>query len=346
MKVVFAPDFRSLVPYQQLLAEALARRGVELSYLTPRRRWLPFTRGLRDSGAEIFHLHWLDTYLLQRAPMDAFRKVRFLPDLFFATRQARLVYTVHDLFPTASVEDQLTAVVLGIMLRRAPALIFHSAGALAVASERFGISPEHCAVIPHGDLSAAAGPLIPRDEARTRLRLDDEPLCLAFGAVLENKGLQELVAWWVKERPGARLAVVGKAWDRSLAQRLTDLARGTDNVLLRFGFASDEETKAWFSAANCTVTYYTSIFTSGVACLARSWGVPILLPHRLTTIDLAEPHSSVFRYESLAADFGTALHRAISRGADYEAAAPWRLATAWDTIAEKTAAIYEQVLAA
>jgi len=155
-----------------------------------------------------------------------------------------------------------------------------------------------------------------------------------------------LVAWWVREKPGASLAVVGKVWDRPLAQKLTDLARGSDEVLLRFGFTSDEETKAWFSATNCAVTNYTAIFTSGVACLARSWGVPILLPHRLTTIDLAEPHPSVFRYESLSADFAAVLQRALVRGTDYEAAAPWRQATAWDVMAERTAAIYERALAA
>jgi hypothetical protein len=89
--------------------------------------------------------------------------------------------------------------------------------------------------------------------------------------------------------------------------------------------------------------HYRAIFTSGAACLARSLGIPILIPRRLETIDLGEPHRLVFRFEGLETDFGTALAAALDAGPEWGAAGEWRQATAWGRIAEETARVYRGV---
>jgi len=96
--------------------------------------------------------------------------------------------------------------------------------------------------------------------------------------------------------------------------------------------------------ADCAVVNYREIFTSGVACLARSWGVPLLIPHRLTTVGLSEPHRHVLHYESLESDFASALDRAVATGVDYEAGAEWRRETAWPVIAAQTMEAYQAAL--
>ncbi len=58
--------------------------------------------------------------------------------------------------------------------------------------------------------------------------------------------------------------------------------------------------------------HYRAIFTSGAACLARSLGIPILIPRRLDTVDLAEPHPLVFRFDALETDFRPALEAALA----------------------------------
>ena len=59
LRVVFAPDFRNLGPYQQLLGESAEARGRRRwSYLTGYRRGMPLYRGLRGRPMDILHLHY------------------------------------------------------------------------------------------------------------------------------------------------------------------------------------------------------------------------------------------------------------------------------------------------
>ena len=58
MRVVFAPDYRIGVPYQALLADALGRRGIEVSFLSDNYRSLPLFRGSRSEVPDIVHIHW------------------------------------------------------------------------------------------------------------------------------------------------------------------------------------------------------------------------------------------------------------------------------------------------
>lgn len=344
LKVLVTPDYRELAPYQALLAEALEEHGVHSEYLTGTRRGLPLTRGVPGYAADLLHLHWFEH--LVRGQGDVLRRLRLVTDLRLATRRTPLIYTVHDLFPTGWPETPLNRWVVRGVLRSASALIVHSSGARDVVCRTFSVAPERCAVIPHGDQTPTYGAPMSRREARARLGLGDEKLCLAFGAVLPNKGMVELVEWWARERPGITLAVVGHAYDASLARRMNKIAADAPQIDLRFGFQSDRQVNAWFSAADCAVTNYSTIFTSGVACLARSWGVPILLPRRLTTIDLMEPDEAVLRYDELAGDFAERLTQAAALGADYSRAAVWREATSWRTVAARTAGVYRETLGA
>jgi len=341
LKVLVSPDFRELAPYQALLSNALEAEGVQSVYLTGTRRVLPLTRAVPGSGSDVLHLHWIEH--LVRGPRDVLRRLRLLPDLWGATRRTPLVYTVHDLYPTGWPETALNRCLIRGLLQTATALIVHSPGAFEVVCSSFGVPRERCTIIPHGDQTPTYGPPIPRDEARAQLGLGREKLCVAFGAILANKGVGELVEWWAKARPAATLAVVGQAYDEGLAHRMSRAANGIENIELRYGFQSDSQVNAWFSAADCMVTNYQTIFTSGVACLARSWGVPVLLPQRLTTIDLMEPDPTVLRYQSLETDFGEHLLRALTLGARYECGASWRRETAWAAIATRTAEVYRKV---
>ena len=229
------------------------------------------------------------------------------------------------------------------LMQSSSALILHSQGAKEAVVRRFHITDEHCHVIPHGDQSGAYGKPLSRETARARLGLGSEPVCLAFGMILPNKGLTELAGLWVARKPEQILAIVGNAQDPGYARQVNQIAAGAPNIDLRFGFQSDAQVNAWFSAADCAVINYSTIFTSGVACLARSWGVPLLLPERLNTIELAEPDPRVIRYNSLEEDFFPALTRAVSQGSDYASAEEYRRVTSWQNVAKETLKVYSAV---
>ena len=128
------------------------------------------------------------------------------------------------------------------------------------------------------------------------------------------------------------------------AAAITRAAAGTPGVTLRFGWLDDPALALWLSAADAVLFNYRTIFTSGAACLARSWGVPILLPARLSTVDLAEPAPTIFRFDRPATDLAEKLTRALTTPSDYAAAMAWREQTAWPHVATLTEDCYRAAL--
>lgn len=339
-EVLFAPDWRAGVPYQRLLADALAGQQVRVRFLNGYRRVMPLWRALKSEHCDLFHLHWPEAYFPQMNDgFDWFRRARFSTDLTLATRHAPLVLTAHNLHthnrPGESFENWNTR----SALRRASAVIAHSEAAKAKIVTKFGVASERCHVIPHGDLSVALGAPESRETARAQLGLGDEKQCLIFGAVEPYKGIEEMIEFWRELRPGARLTIAGKPISPAYAAQIESCAASVENVATRLQRLSDEELRLWLSAMDCVIFNYRTIFTSGAACLARSWGVPLLVPARLKTVDLREPHPLVFRFSDKN-DFAAVLRAALETPSDYAAAQPWREATSWESIAEKTAAVY------
>jgi len=345
MKVLFAPDWRAGVPYQTLLAEALTGLGVEVDFLADYKRVLALSRLVKTRTFDLLHLHWPEAYYPRKKDgLDWWRQARFPSDLALATRRHPLVVTAHNLEPHNRSGEFCGRRNARAPFTRARAVIAHSDAARAVLIAHHRLAPENVHVIPHGDLSGPLGEPLPRADAARQLDLPAGPVCLMFGTVEPYKGLEEVLAHWRAAAPAATLVVIGNPCDPEYAARLTGLADGLAGVRLHFGWVSDEQLRVWLSAAAAVLFNYRQIFTSGAASLARSWGVPILIPRRLDTVDLAEPSPLVQRFETLATDFPAALATALSTAPSFAAAAEWRAATAWARVACATADIYARVL--
>ena len=345
IRAVFAPDFRELGPYQQLQAEALRAQNVSVDYLQGYRRGMPLFRGLRGMRADLLHMHYPVHYFMRGARWDALRKLRFPADLLLAAGRMPLVYTVHDLYPLDSPPDFLVRMDTRFLLDRASALIAHSDAARERIAEVSPGSRAKCTVIPHGDLSVYYGAPLPRAGARAKLGLGEEGrVCFMFGIITPNKGAEEVIDFWKRARPDATLVIAGKPKLQSYARDLETRAAGAPNILLRFTFQTDEEVRLWMSAADCVLINYKQIFTSGVASLARSYGVPVLLPARHATVDLQEPGPSVFRFDRIESDFAQMLEKALACKATYADAEKWRKSIAWEAIAIQTRRVYEEVV--
>jgi glycosyltransferase involved in cell wall biosynthesis len=348
-EVVFAPDWRQGVPYQRLLAEALGGCDVRVSFLRDYRRLLPLTRLMRawqqEHRCDVLHLHWPEAYYDRRGDRwDAFRRARFSTDLALATRRCGLVVTAHNLHAHNRGGEPFAQHNTRAAFRRAGAVIAHSAAARAVIVERFGIAEEKIRVIPHGDLSVTLPPPLPREKARAELQLSAGPVCLMYGAIEPYKGLEEIIAFWKRERPAATLAIAGKPFTEEYGSAVRKAAVDVPNVDLRFGWLSDEQLAVWLSASDAVLFNYRQIFTSGAASLARSFGVPILLPERLSTVDLAEPHPLVMRFRSPTEDLAVRLSGVLAVAPSYEQAQEWRAQTSWSRVAAQTAAAYQSAL--
>lgn len=349
MNVLFAPDWRDGVPYQRLLAEALAEHGVEVDFLRQYRRILPLTRLLADrrraGRLDLLHLHWPEAYYppLQDG-RDWFRCARFPLDLALATRRVPLAVTAHNLLAHNRAHEPFALRNARAALRRARVVIAHSEGAKAALIATHALSPERIHVVPHGDLSVALPPPVPRDEARSRCSLGKGPVVLVFGAIEPYKGIEQVLAHWRETRPEVDLVIAGKAATPEYERVIRDAAAGLPHVTLRLDRLTDTELACWLSAVDVVLFNYRAIFTSGAASLARSWGVPILFPERFQTVDLGEPSPYVCRYADFGRAFSLALGRALLTPPDFATAAGWRESISWKGIAARTAEAYRGVV--
>lgn len=345
MKVLFAPDYRRAVPYQQLLAGALGRLGVEVEFLGGYRRGLPLHRAAKGFGGDVLHLHWPEEYYLAKHPAWSLaRKLRYPLDLALATRLLPMVLTAHDLRPHNRGHETLVAACADRTLRCAARVFAHSAGAAAILANDHGVKVERIQVIPHGDLSVSTKPPLDRVEARAQLGLGSEKICLMCGTIEPYKGIEPVIEYWKWQQPDAILAVVGKPISPEYQTEITTLAGDAENIRLVFGFQPETQFRLWLSGVDCVIFNYVTVFTSGAAALARSLGLPILLPRRLVSVDLAEPDPRVRRFEGLDATFGEALESALSREPDWQAAETWRRQTSWDEVARITLDTYRKVI--
>ena len=345
MKVLFAPDYREGVAYQELLARALAETGVEVTFPHGHRRVLPLWRGIKDWHGDLLHLHWPEKFFeVRRDRLDFLRKVRYPLDLALTARRLPIVLTAHDLRPHNRAGESLLHSNFHRTYDAARAVIVHSAKAGDAVRAAYNTKAEKIRVIPHGDLSASLGALPSRAESRQALGIaETDQVCLIFGTVEPYKGLEPVLDWWRDASPTATLAVAGKPFSPAYASAIRERAGTTRKIRLDLAWQTDDALKRWLAAADCILFHYRAIFTSGAACLARSLGIPILIPRRLDTVDLAEPHPLVFRFNSLDADFRAVLYAALTAGPDFDAAEGWRQATAWTRIAEETALVYRSV---
>lgn len=337
IQVLFAPDYRKGVPYQALLADALARRGATVRFLQGYKRVLPLSRLLEREECDILHLHWPEAYYGRRGDgLDLFRTVRFPFDLHRAARKAVLVTTAHNFVAHDRAAEKLIGRNVRYANRKSRVIFAHSIGAKQKLVQAFGLDPSLVRVIPHGDLSVAMRPPVTQAEARRQLGLGDGKFALMFGAVKPYKGLEDVIAWWKQAEPAVTLAIVGKPASDDYAAHLSRAVGDTPRIMTRFEFLSDDALGLWLCAADAAISNYREILTSGAASLARSFGVPLLLPRRLATIDLGEPTAYVRRFTDFATDFRTELDAALALQPDFAAAAAWREACSWDRIAELT----------
>lgn len=345
MQILFAPDWRAGVPYQTFLAEALVRRGAKVKFLDGYKRVLPLTRLLRDQKCDILHLHWPEAYYPSKGDVfDIFRAARFPCDLCWATRRTVLVTTAHNFHVHNRARELLVQRNVRYANRKSKLVFAHSDSAKRKLVQAFGLNPSSVRIIPHGDLSAALGPPTSQTEARAQLGLASGKLALMFGTVEPYKGLEDVIGWWHKTQPTIKLAIVGKPVTEHYASQISRAIGTSSQIESRLDFLSDATLSLWLSAADVIIFNYREIFTSGAASLARSFGIPMLLPRRADSVELDEPTPYVRRFTDIASDFAVELDAALSVRPDFAAAASWRQACNWDRVANLVIDGYRHVL--
>lgn len=352
--VVILPHLRSN-PYQELLARALADRGIRARLADGRGRRLSIVRAwLRTGAPRVLHLHWTHHHLERGGPMGAVEARTFLAQLdVLRALGVRIVWTLHNLEGHEADEGE-TAVDQETRLARHRALvgrchtvIAHCGAAVHLASAAYGLGREERSrfrVIPHGSYHDVYPDRLDRRTARERLKLGaDTTVFLALGAIRDYKGLDALVkAFRRLDAPEARLVIAGKPRGRPIAEQLQRLAGDDARIRLRFGRIPDDEIATHLRAADVAVLPYARILTSGSAILAMGFGVPVIAP-RLGCLPTMVPEGTGLLYDPDGRDaLGSVLRQALTTDL---AAMGARAAAAmerqrWPAIVDPTIAAY------
>lgn len=225
MKVIFAP-YLDGNPYQPLLAQALAGRGVTVIPSGPK----DFPEVARDTEIDAVHLHWLHPMFVRgstlRTLRDAFLFVRRLRSL--KRRGVSIFWTAHNVASHEGRFPQVDSFVRRRVLRLANGVFVHNEAALkAILDTHPGASRDSIRAIPHGSYIGAYENSIGRDAARRELGLPaDQFVFLSLGFIRPYKGVMKLIRCFrrLPQGPRAALVIAGKPILGGSAEELREAA--------------------------------------------------------------------------------------------------------------------------
>ncbi|HCD36558.1 MAG TPA: glycosyl transferase family 1 [Chlorobium sp.] len=289
----FPPLRGGIARFSAHLLEALRRDGCRVEVVGFRALWPRFLLHGRLSAASPLGEGPLVLYNpltwfavageLKKNPPDILLAAYwggFLAPLLFVLRRLSGVRTVALLHNMSSHESFFFEPVMRRLLART------LEGAITLSDT---VSREAAAAMPSVPLLPLTHPLYPpevalpsRESARHELGLClEDRVLLFFGFVRHYKGLDLLLQALGELQssfPSVRLVVAGEFYEHPDGYRL--LAEGlgiSDRVIFLPGFVSAGQTASLFAAADCCVLPYRSATQSGVAQLAKGYGVPLVV---------------------------------------------------------------------
>jgi glycosyltransferase involved in cell wall biosynthesis len=356
-------------PYDRALAAALARRGADVELLTSRFLYGPVpapdgyrvqerfyrrsaARGLdapgrrafklaehladmlafrRDAGADVVHYQWLT--------------VPGLDSLLLPPARPR-VMTAHYVLPPRPSRRQVAAA--RRLFGRMDAVVAHSEHGAGRLRAEVGLDPSRVRVIHHG-----AFDYLTRLEGEAPLPSElgepEGPVILFFGLLRPYKGLDTLLDAYAGIE-GAELWVVGRPrMDLGPLRAAAARARGPVRFVTRF--VEDSEIPPILRRADLLVLPYRDAEQSGVLYAGLAFGRPLVLSAvggfpEIAALGAArlvppeDPGALEAALRELVAD-GQA-RRALAKAASAAAAGPY----SWEAAAERTLALYEELMEA
>ena len=303
--------------------------------------WLRFSLAPPD----VIHVQFLPM-LKWSVPLD----VWFLE--YCRKRGSKLVLTVHDLLPHDSGE-QFKSIFLDLYAR-VDRLICHSDHIKARLEEEFSVPPEKIAVIPHGPFFYDVAAPVPAS-VQQLVATTQGPLVLWQGLIFPYKGVDLLLRAWSELESycaNCRLVVAGTG-SPELLEQLRALAKqlGLQRVEFIFRFISTEELVSLYRAADIVVYPYKAITTSGALATGLALGKAMVASNLPVFREILTDHENALLFDPEdPRELARALRELVGnrelREQFAERVRAMRFGDeSWKSIAYKTNAVYQAVLA-
>lgn len=305
------------------------------------------------SKRRVFHVLWNNKFEL----ID-----RTLLTLYYVSLGKKIVLTVHNVNAGKrdSKDTLLNRLTLRIQYRLADHIFVHTEKMKVELMNDFGVLSSRISVIPFGINNAVPNTSLSTREARQRLGIrEGEKTILFFGNITPYKGLEILVTAFQRasaQHQDYRLIIAGRPFNcESYWGPIRDAIRNdvhNGRILLRTHYIPDDETEAYFKAADVVVLPYRHVYQSGVLFLGYSFGLPVLAADVGSLKDEIVQGETGFVFEP---DNPADLARAIERyfNSDLYANLSTRrhkirhFATerhSWDVVGQRTMNVYSDLL--
>jgi beta-1,4-mannosyltransferase len=253
--------------------------GVEVREGQASWRWL--LKHIRDD--DCIHVHWPSFFYdmpQRRKCLRGFAAFLFL--LAVARwRGARLIWTIHNIFPhERCVIPPLDVWVRRLLVRFGTLFLIHCSCAEAEVLREFPALAGRIVHIPHGNWIGYYPDTISRSAARSQLELTEgEFVFLFLGRCRPYKDLENLINTF-EQLPGKPvLLIAGMFHDPAYEAAIrAAIKRSASRVVLHSAFVPDEDIQIYLRACDAVVTPYKEVLTSGSAILALGFGRPVIAP--------------------------------------------------------------------
>ena len=196
-------------------------------------------------------------------------------------RGIKIVYTVHNILPHDSGQEQKTA--FQAVYSMADRLICHDEPARHRLVAEFGIDVRKISIVPHGPLFETIATTA-RGQARQRLNIGQEQVMVLWQGILRPyKGVPFLLEAWsevMRTIPSgeATLAIVGNGEEHLMSglQRQVAAMNGSKTVNLDLRFVPVEEMTELYADADIVVYPYSAVTTSGALMTGIGHGKAIV----------------------------------------------------------------------
>ncbi len=335
-------------PYQRLLYSALEGRYI------PVKGDAPFAAAeLQRAKRGIFHIHWEEAIFRGCADRQAGRNKlrRFLQELHkYRDAGGKIVWTVHNAIPHDKGHWSSFSELRRQLGQLSDRILLHNTASIPQFQEQVDAPAAKLMVLPHPSYQGIYDNVEDSVDTKTAAHAAD---LLVFGRIKTYKNAHSLIGELDEnflKRHALRLRISGEASekDRYLA-KLRTLATGR-SALIDPRRVPDEEVAPLLRSVTAVLIPYERVFTSGVAVLCLTLGVPAIAARTPQMLELFPEMAHELLFD---ADSPDDLRRAIVvlRGWDnehrqrYLAAARERAsAISPKTVSIRLGALYDELL--
>jgi len=189
---------------------------------------------------------------------------------------------------------------------------------------------------------------LPPAQMRAELGLAGEPLLLSVGHLIERKGHHiaiEALAELAKQRPGARLIVIGEGDERAALTALAARLGVADKVRLT-GALPNTELLKWYSAADMLLLCSSREGWANVLLEAMACGTPVVATDIWGTPEVvAKPEAGRLVPRRDGPAFASAVADLLQVGVDREATRRYAEGFSWQATTDGQLALFREVVA-